>query len=546
MRICWKIAGWLGALALAAACGGSPPDGDEPLIGLFEDLGSHRRPITTDSELAQRYFDQGLNLSYAFNHDTAVSSFEEAARLDPDCAICFWGMALALGPNINAPMGPEAGIRAHAAAQRAQALAPAAREVERDLIAAVALRYSADPEADRASLDRIYAEAMREVQRRHPDDLDVATLTAEALMDLSPWDYWTGDAEPRAQTPQVLALLEGVMERDPQHPGANHYYIHAVEEFFPERAVPAAERLVGIAPDAGHLVHMPSHIFWRVGRYEEALEINQRAAAADEAFFGWCRAAGLYRIVYYPHNIHFLWAAAVAEGRSDLALSSARNLASKVPDSMIEEFAGAEEWRAIPLFTMARFGHWDAIRGEPQPAPAHRYTTGAWHYARGLASVRQARLDEAATELAALQAIAESEALASLDFVGEPAADYLRIGAHHLAGELAAARGEVDAAVAELEQAVRIQDAQIYTEPPRWYFPLRQALGAVLLDAGRAEQAEAVYRLDLAQHPRNGWSLYGLARSLREQGRDPEAAAIETGFTNAWERADIKLAASRF
>ena len=410
----------------------------------------------------------------------------------------------------------------------------------------MAVRYSADPEADRAAFDRAYAYAMREVQRRHPDDLDAATLYAEALMNLTPWDYWTSEAEPREHTPEILALLERVQERDPQHPGANHYYIHAVEEFFPERAVPAAERLADIAPDAGHLVHMPSHIFWRVGRYQEALEINQRAAAADEAFFGWCRAAGLYRTLYYPHNIHFLWAAALAEGRSDLALSAARNLASKVPDTMIEEFAGAEEWRAIPLFTLARFGRWDAIRGEPRPAPGHRYTTGIWHYARGLAATRQGRLEDAAAELGALQELVESEALASLDFVGEPAADYLRIGAHHLAGELAAARDEPDAAVRELEQAIRIQAAQLYTEPPRWYFPLRQALGAVLLEAGRAEQAEAVYRLDLEQHPRNGWSLFGLSRSLREQGRETEASAVETGFANAWERADVKLAASRF
>ncbi len=531
---------------LAAACGGVSKDSEPPLIRLFDDLGDHHRPISSSSPDAQRYFDQGLVLVYGFNHEAAVRSFREAARRDPSCAICWWGVAQALGPNINAPMGPDAAQEAWSAVGRARSLAAGASPVERELIEAVAVRYAADPErADRAALDQAYAEAMRELQRRHPDDPDVATLTAEALMDLSPWSYWLSEAEPKPATREALALLEQVLARDPDHPGANHYLIHVVEEYHPDRAVPAAERLAAIAPGAGHLVHMPSHIFWRVGRYEDALEINRRAAEVDEATFAWCGQRGLYAALYYPHNIHFLYAAASNEGRGDLALSSARRLVAQINDEAFVAFPGVEEFTVMPTFALLRFGRFDAVLGEPTPPPERRYATGIWHYARGVAHARRGDAASATPELAALRGVAAEESLADLDFSGVPASRYLELALAHLEGEIAAARGEPDDAVAALERAIAIQDAMQYTEPPRWWIPVRQALGAVLLAEGRAGEAEIVYREDLRRVPRNGWSLYGLGQSLAAQGRAREAAAVEAGFLAAWARADTQLGASR-
>jgi tetratricopeptide (TPR) repeat protein len=519
---------------------------DERLIPLMDNLGNLHHEIKTSSPLAQRYFDQGLTLVFGFNHDAAVRSFREAARIDPSCAICYWGAAVALGPNINAPMGPEAAREAYEAILKAKELAPNASEAERAYIEAVEKRYSADPEADRAALDRAYASAMRTLHRRYPDDLDAATLFAEALMDLYPWDYWIDRDEPREETPEILRTLEGVLARNRDHPGANHYYIHAMEEFYPERAVAAADRLARFAPDAGHLVHMPSHIYWRVGRYEDALEINRRAATADERYFSWCRSGGIYRALYYPHNLHFLWAAAAAEGQSDLALSTARKLVSKLSDVPRQDFPFVDDLLPTSLFTLARFGRWDEILGEPKPPPEQRYPTGMWHYARGIAHARLGDLSAASSEFAELAELAIDDTMAELKFFGGSAQDNLRIASRHLAGEIAAARRNYDEAVAALEEAVRLQDALIYTEPPAWYFPTRQALGAVLLEAGRPAEAEAVYRKDLEQHPRNGWSLYGLGRALSDQSRDDDAAIVEAGFAQAWARADVKLAASRF
>jgi tetratricopeptide (TPR) repeat protein len=518
-----------------------------PTVPLFDDLGTHHHPISTSSASAQAYFDQGLVLTFGFNHDQAVRSFRQAAALDPDCAICWWGVALALGPNINAPMGPEAGEEAWAALERARALAPNASAVERDYIDALAPRYAAEPPEDRSALDRAYAQSMRELHERYPNDLDAATLYAEAVMDLTPWDYWTPDGKPRERIPEVLATLELVLERDPKHPGANHYYIHAVEEYFPEKAVPAAERLRAIAPDAGHLVHMPSHIFYRVGRYTDAQASNDLAIAADEAYFAWCRSGGFYRAAYYPHNVHFLWAAASMGGRSDLALTASRKLAAKT-EGLHAEYPFVEEFLATPMQTLVRFGRWDAVLGEPRPADGRPYQLGIWHYARGVAQVRLGALDEARAELAALRAVAVQPAATELIVAGgtAPAATLLEIGAHELAGEIAAAEGDVETAVAELERAVSMQDALVYMEPPPWYYPVRQALGAVLLDAGRSGDAEAVYRIDLKKYPENGWSLFGLAQSLEQQGRADDAALVQRGFVTAWQQADVMLPASRF
>ena len=514
---------------------------------LFDGLGGQRHPITTSSDLAQKYFDQGLALSFGFNHDAAIDSFREAARLDPDCALCAWGIAFAWGPNINAPMGPEAGRAAWEAIQEAQRRAPKASAVEREYIDALAKRYAADPNADRAALDRAFADAMRGLHERHPDDLDAATLYAESLMDLTPWNYYTPEGKPREETLVVIRVLESVLERDPQHIGANHYLIHTFEEYEPERAEAAADRLASLAPDAGHLVHMPTHIYWRVGRYDDAVALNEQAAAADVAYFAWCRSSKTYA-TYYNHNLHFLWAAAASQGRGDLALTTARRLAANIPLEEVPALPFLEDWWPTPLFTLARFGRWDAVLAEPQPPDSLRYATAVWHYARGLALARLGRLDDAQAEYAELEQAANDPELAKLVFdpAGGTAQERLRVGQHHLRGELAAARGDLEAAASALEEAVWVQDSMNYIEPPAWYFPARQALGAVLLQDGRAAEAEAVYRKDLEQYPKNGWSLFGLAQALRAQDKAQDAQWAETGFANAWAKADVKLAASRF
>jgi tetratricopeptide (TPR) repeat protein len=456
-------------------------------------------------------------------------------------------VALARGPNINAPMGPEAAKAAWAAIQRAEALKVHASRVERDLIHALGARYAPTPLDDRSILDLSYANAMLHVRARYPEDTDIATLTAEALMDLSPWNYWTPDAQPREYTTDIVESLEWVLESEPTHLGANHYYIHAVEEYFPEKAEAAADRLHSLAPDAGHLVHMPSHIYWRVGRYADATEINQRAAAADEQYFSWCRPGAFYRALYYPHNVHFLWAAASAEGRSALALTSARKLAQQV-EGLHAEFPLVEEFLAVPQLTLLRFGRWDAVLGEPRPPKARPYQLGMWHYARGVAQTRLGRLMQAQLSLIELRKIADGPDARSLIVAGgtAPASDLLHIGGDRLDAEIAAVQDDGTHAVILLESAVARQDAMVYMEPPPFYFPVRQALGAVLLDQGRAKKAEGVYRKDLEQYPKNGWSLYGLARSLEAQGKRREAQWAQQGHENAFARADVALGASRF
>ncbi|HEY5656374.1 MAG TPA: hypothetical protein VIY27_01160, partial [Myxococcota bacterium] len=439
------------------------------------------------------------------------------------------------------------GRRAYAAVQEAVRLARGADERERAYIAALALRYAQDPPQDRAELDRAYADAMRLVHQGDPLDVDAAVLFAEALMDLYPWNYWTDEGKPREHTQEIVALLEGALERAPDHVGANHYYIHAVEEFFPERGVAAAERLGTLAPDAGHLVHMPSHIFWRVGRYDDALEVNRRAAAADEAFFARCRAGAFYSAAYYPHNLHFLWAAASTEGRSAIALTAARKLEAKTANR-VGELPFLQEFMSTPILTLVRFGHWDAVLGAAPPDPQHRYLVGIQHYARGMARVRTGKLDAAQIELEQLDRVVQDPASEALLLAGGTASArrLLSIGSAHLTGEIALARGDADAGIAALERAVELQDELTYMEPPPWYFPTRQALGAALLDAGRPADAEAVYRADLKQYPSNGWSLHGLAQSLEQQEKTDESSWTEEGFRNAWARADVELITSRF
>ncbi|HSF40088.1 MAG TPA: hypothetical protein VLT87_09865 [Thermoanaerobaculia bacterium] len=536
-------------LALLAAPARSAEPADGRTAPLLEGMGKHHHAVTTKSPLAQRYFDQGLTLAYAFNHAEAARSFREAARLDSECAMCWWGVALVQGPNINAKMEEAAVAEAWDALRKAQALAAKAGEKERAWVEALSARYSDSPTADRAALDSAYADAMRRLAWRYPEDSDAATLFAEALMDTMPWAYWEKDGQPKPATREVLAVLEGVLARDPNHPGANHFYIHAVEAVRPELGIAAAERLGSLVPAAGHLVHMPSHIYIRVGRYHDASVANQRAMEADKSYVTQCHAQGLYPLVYMPHNHHFLWAAATLEGRSALALEAARDMASGIDHhAMRQDGLGTlQHYQITPLYALVRFGRWDEILKTPEPDADLVYPRAVWHYARGMAFARTGRPDEADREREKVRALAAEPAMAKMTVWDiNTVSDLLKVADALLAGETAAARRDWDAAVRHLEAAVTAEDALNYDEPPPWHFPSRQILGAVLLEAGRPADAERVYQEDLRKFPENGWSLNGLRQSLAVQGKAEEAAKAEARFREAWKHADVTLAASRF
>ena len=510
----------------------------------LQNLGKHVFPVGTRSKQAQRFISQGVNLAYGFNHAEAGRSFREAARLDPGLAMAYWGQALVLGPNINAPMTPDDEPKAYEMAQKALSMKGRVSARERAYIEALAQRYSGKAE-DRAARDQAYADAMREVARRFPDDLDAASLFAEAMMDLRPWTYWAPDGTPYPGTLEVVATLERVLARNPDHPLAAHLYIHAVEATAPKRAEAAADRLLKLMPGAGHIVHMPSHIYMRVGRYADASAANVAAALADEDYITQCRAQGLYPMGYYPHNIHFLWSSATMEGRSELAISSARRLAGKIEDASMKELPMLAGFRVVPYYALTRFGKWDEMLAEPAP-PDNIYMKGTWHYARGLAFAAKGRLEDAGVELAEVRRIASDPALKFNLFSLNTADNIFAIAPEVLAGELAARRKDYERAVAHLERAVRLEDALTYTEPAEWHYPARQMLADVLLQAGRPREAETVYWADLSRNPDNGWSLFGLARALRAQERGDDAAAVEKRFEKAWAKADVKLAASRF
>lgn len=515
-------------------------------IPLFDTLGTHRHPITPPLELAQRYFGQGLRLVYGFNHEGAIRSFQEAARLDPHCAIAYWGIALAVGPNINMPLDSQREKMAYDAIQQALALVPSASEREHAYIEALAKRYSS-PNTDRKALDQAYADAMRELSRRYPADLDAATLFVAAMMELNPWEYWTHNGQPQPDTIEIIETLEKVLQKNPKHLGAIHYYIHALEASpYPERALPFARQLPHLMPDASHLVHMPSHIYIHVGLYAEAADSNARAVHLDEVCLRQVIQQSSCSAMFYGHNLHALWAALSMEGRSAEALAVAHRLAEQAPIETVHMMPTMEPWTAMPLCTLVRFGKWTAILQEPQPPPDLQYVTAMWHYARGLALVAIGRLDEAEREQGSLDTIAAAMQPERIAIERNTAADLLRIASLVVAGELAAKRGHTDDAVHSLQEAVRIQDQLHYTEPPSWYYPVRQSLGAVLLAANRPAEAEAMYREDLRRNPENGWSLYGLTQSLRAQNKDEEAVATEQRFHTAWVRADVRLSGSRF
>ncbi len=518
---------------------------------LFEGMGDHHHPITTSDPYAQRYFDQGLVIDFAFNHAESARSFRAAQRLDPDCAMCYWGEALALGPNINVTsngvvvMSDEERIAAYAAIQKALALRDGVTQQERDYIDALAVRYNGDLSTPREPLDAAYAEAMRALYAKYPDDDDAAVLFAESLMNTMPWDYWLDPDNPKPDTVEVIDALETVLSRSPGHPMAIHLYIHAVEASSrPERAESHADRLQDLVPGAGHLVHMPSHIYWRVGRYGDASAANVRAAAVDEAYIEACNAQGFYPAAYYPHNIHFLWAASSMEGRSAVAMEAAQKVADNVQYEMIDAYPSVEFFKTIPLLARVQFGHWDELLAAPRPPANLEYSTAIWHYARATAYARKNELDKARVEHAALVPLRDAADVLFLDKLQYPASMLLAIADELAQGEIAMAERDFPRAIAHFETAVATQDELPYTEPPFWYYPTRHSLGKALLAAGDAAAAEDVYRRDLRLYPRNGWAMFGLLQSLEAQGKD--AAGVERMFTDAWRQADVELTASRF
>lgn len=537
------------ATLLGGCAGGASSRGDRTLGAagavLFEGMGDYHRPVTTSSAEAQRFFNQGMVWMFAFNHDEAIRSFKEVARLDPDCAMAWWGIALCNGPHINKPgMEPAQNAAAWAALQKALALRERADPTEQALIDALAHRYAQPPPADRSCLDRAYADAMRALWQADQGDADVATLFAESLMDLRPWDLWTIDGQPHEGTEEIVSVLERALTIAPDHPGANHLLIHAVEASAdPARANTAAERLRTLVPASGHLVHMPSHIDVRTGRWALAAESNEAAIRVDAEYHRLSPRQGFYRL-YMAHNHHFLSYVSMMEGRSERALSAAREMIAGVPPEFLKKDAALiDPYMGIELEALKRFGRWEEILAVPEPPKNLPITRAMWSFSRAVALAATGRIDAARREqqrFRAYTANVPSDAMISVN----KASEILTIADKVLAGEIALARGRHEEAISRLREAMAIEDRLIYMEPPEWMLPVRHTLGAVLIEAGRPSEAESEYREDLRRWPENGWSLYGLTRSLRAQGRDSEADELHERFERAWARADSTISAS--
>ncbi len=531
-----------------------PPAADNSADAeIIEGLGDYTHAVTTSQPRAQAFFDQGLRLLYAFNHDEAIRAFRTAARIDPQCAMAHWGIALGLGPNYNLEADAERSAAAFQALEQAQRVAGGASPREQAYVAALAKRYASDPQAERKTLDAAYAAAMRQLVAEYPDDQDAAVLFAEAMMDLRPWDLWTPDGKPQPGTDEVVATLERVLRRNPNHPGANHFYIHAVEaSTTPQRALPSALRLSGLGqgtgldisaplmPAAGHLVHMPSHIYFRLGWYSAAVESNRRAAEVDRRYIARYKPMGVYPLMYYPHNIHFAWAALCMEGRGAEALEAANQVAGALHDDMVQQMPMLEYFLPVRMYTLVRFKRWDDVARQPRPLAEFTFATGMWHYGQGLGCEARGQAGEAQAHFKELETIIAATPADKL-VMRHSAQKLLRIAAAELAAQLARCEGKLDAAVSHWRTAVALQDELLYDEPPPWYFPTRQALGTLLLAAKRPAEAEAVFREDLERHPENGWSLHGLERSLRAQDHLTEADQVHANFVRAWSRADFKL-----
>lgn len=539
-----RITTWLlmAGLSLLAGCAGTP---SAKTPGLYDGFGHYQRKASTNSAAAQQLFNQGMQLLYGFNHDEAIRSFEQAGVADPQFAMAWWGVAYARGLHINNPVMTEIqSTRAYEAVQKAKAQIAHASPVEKALISAVAARYAMPIPEKRDHLDRAYADAMQQAWKQFPDDADVGALYAESLMNLQPWDLWTREGEPKGRTLEIVAVLERVLAMAPDHPGANHFYIHTVEASkTPERALAAANRLGGLVPGSGHLVHMPAHIYARVGQWGKASDSNVAAIKADRAYFAKAPAPEFYSL-YYVHNIHFLAWGAMMEGRYEVALKAARELQRDIPAAFLKDWTYvADGFMPVLYHVQLRFGKWDAILAEPMPDAYRHVSRASLHYARGVALAAKGQTKESHEELVAFER--EAAAIPENWVVGNnAAAKVMDVARHMLRGELAFREGRNDEAFALLRKGIELEDALAYDEPPGWMQPVRHALGALLLSQGKAKEAEQVYREDLAKYPHNGWALLGLKQSLEKQGRADEANALASKLATAWARADVKPIAS--
>lgn len=517
---------------------------------LLEGMGDHNFPINTKEDLAASYFNQAIALTYGFNHMEAGRSFKQVALLDENVALAYWGQALVLGPNINAGMDPASVKPAYEFVQKAKSKIAHANELEADLINALAERYSLDETlSDRAELDQAYADAMRKVAAKYPENPHVQSLLAEALMDLHPWDYWNADGTPRPWTPEILEVLESSLKKHPRHAGLIHLYIHAVEASkTPERALEGADILGSLIPGAGHIVHMPSHIYIRTGRYQAGVLANERAIEVDNGYITQCRQQGIYPLGYMPHNRHFLWAMATLQGDSQKAIMAAEHLAEHIDEELMKQegMVFIQHFWLTPVYAYVRFGKWDKIMAIEKPEAALIYPQAIWHYARGIAFSAKGQAKQAEKELKALRKIASNEELRNVHTFGiNTVYDVLQIATFALEGEIEAANGNYNKSIKALKKAVALEDNLNYNEPSDWHYPVRQSLGAVLMKANRFEEAEQVYRQDLEVFRENGWSLFGLQKSLEAQGKREEARKIQDRYKEAWQWADFELKESR-
>jgi tetratricopeptide (TPR) repeat protein len=504
---------------------------------LFASLGDFTYPITTEKTEAQSYFDQGLRLAHAFNHPEALRAFRWSQQIDPACAMCSWGEAYVLGPNINAPMDPEAIAPAAAAISRAKERAPRASERERTLIAALEKRYSADPQADRSALNQAYAEAMAEAAARFSEDVEIATLYADALMNLLPWDYWEEDG--RTLKPQVASLvptLEGALAKDSRHPYAIHLYIHAVEaSAAPERAESYSDWLGPLMRGAGHMVHMPSHIYFRIGRFQDSIAVNNNAVAADEAYLAEVSPYGAYPYSYYPHNVHFLLESARMVGDGATALAAANKLPRVMSDEVAAEIPWVQVIKAAPYFAHAQFSPAETTLSIPDPGDQFPYVRAMRHYARGVAHAARGDAKRARGEALAMTRIGEQVDFTEMTSAGVPAPDIIRLAGRVVDGRISQAEGDYDAAAVSFRDAAAIQDGLPYMEPPYWYYPVRQSLGAVLLQGGKPAEAEGMFREALREHPNSVWALFGLKEAQLAQGNATAAATTQRQLDAVWE-----------
>ncbi len=521
-------------------------DTTKQISPLFENLGNHQVVISTNNKMAQRFFDQGLNLTYAFNHAEAHRSFMEAARLDPEAAMTHWGQAYALGPNINDPLpDDERKKQAYSAALKAKQYLAKATPKEKALIQALQARYSDDLTIDVSELNMNYMKAMMKVAEQFPQDDDVLTLYAAAIMNTTPWNYWDKEGNPSPYIDQAKTALEKAININPNNAGAHHYYIHMVELPMPDLAEASADRIGSLMPGAGHIVHMASHIYIRIGRYKDAVTVNQQAILADEDYISQCYSQGIYPLGYYPHNIHFLWSSASLLGASEIAIDAAKKTAEKVPTGELITMPFLQDFAATPLLAYTRFGKWNEILTVPKPNDDIKHLNLIRHYARGIAFIRKNNIKEAQEELDALAKYKEDVDLENLIATAHnPSSSSAKIAYEVVAGELAALKGNLSVAIKHLKNAVAYEDELTYTEPAAWYIPTRQNLGAVLLKANKYAEAESIYKEDLQKLRQNGWSLIGLHKALELQGKLEEAKKIKAEFDQAWKDADIDIDSS--